>query len=547
MSGAIGDAPARWKLVIVCGLIVSTLGVLWVSAFDPIMGLAPDTDSGIFLYVGQQLLRGQALYRDLFDDKGPLMYLFNALGLAVGGGSLWGVYVLGIALLCLVVVLVFFGFQRRFGFRAGAAGALYCALLLGVFAYGNSAQGFVLLAQLTALFLLTRWRPDDPRLFPYVLLGLAGTAVFFIKMTGVGLWAALFAAETLIALKSSYWKVYRRHMASLAAGAGLGAAVVLSYLAATGALAGFFHVYFAFNAVYASQNRLVDRLSSLLQGIQLLGYVPVACFAGIWTLMLIRVASRWRRGDTPDLLMLLALIWLPFEFIIASIPGRGSRYFTAALPAMVLLFALACSEIARSRPWRRSVSSQDEGRRAALLGVFALVAAIGLAPALVKSLHNLGGAVVHHTEYARTRPGAVYAGSCYPKVVDYVRQNTQPGDYVLVWGDYSQATNFLANRRTPTRFVFQPYLYRAAYGDTLVREFLSDLQARPPVMIVDTSPSSVLYAERPSIAAVESTWPQSQPADFQAAWRRLGSYLRGHYRLVETLPYEPHWKVYVRM
>lgn len=547
MLDPLEDAPKRWEIVAWCGLLVSTLAALWASGHNPIVGLAPDRDSGIFLYVGRQVLNGQVLYRDLFDDKGPLLYLFNALGLAAGRGSMWGVYVLYFVLLCLVFVLALLGFQRRFGFRLGAVAALYGALLLcavAPFALGNNGEGYVWLTQIAALFLLTRWRSDEPRVFPYVLLGLAGAAAFFIKMTGAGLWVALIAAETLVAVKSSEWRVYRRHMASLAAGAALGTSAVLGYLAASGALQSFFRVYFAFNAVYGSGHQLADRLRSLVEGIQLVGYLPMACLAGIWILILWRIVSLWRRGEVPDLLALLAVIWLPIEFIIASYPGRGMRYFATSLPALILLFALACSEVARLKPWRRSPTKLKQGLRVALLGAFAIGAIVGLAPAVFQSMHTLGGTIVHHVHYARAKAGAVYEGSCYPRVVDYVRQNTRPGDYVLVWGDYSQATNFLADRRTPTRFVFQPYLYDAAFGDTLVREFLSDLQAHPPAMIIDTSPSSTLYVERPSIAAVESTWPQNQPAAFQAAWQQVGTYFEAHYRLVSTLPYDPGWIVY---
>ena len=61
------DAPKRWEIVAACGLLVAAVLALWASAFNPIMGLGPDRDSGIFLYIGQQLLDGQVLYRDLFD------------------------------------------------------------------------------------------------------------------------------------------------------------------------------------------------------------------------------------------------------------------------------------------------------------------------------------------------------------------------------------------------------------------------------------------------------------------------------------------------
>ncbi|MBN1461265.1 MAG: glycosyltransferase family 39 protein [Armatimonadetes bacterium] len=530
-----------------CGLLVTTILALWASAFNSIQGLAPDRDSGIFLYIGQQLLDGQVLYRDLFDGKGPLLYLLNALGLALGRGSMWGVYLLYIAALCLAFVLVFLGFRRRFGLPAAAAAALYGALLLcaaATFMLGNNADGYIWLTQLAALFLLTRWSPANPRALPYILLGLAGAAAFFIKMTGVGLWIALIAAETLIAFASSGWSVYRQHMLHLAAGAAAGSAAVLGYLAASGALRPFVQIYFSFNAVYGQDVTWHDRARSLVEGIQLIGYLPMACLTGLWALMLLSVVSTWRREEAPQLLVLLAVIWLPVEFAIASYAGHGVRYFGGSLPALVLLYALACFECVRSRPWRRLLGKPGQSPQHALLALLMVGAALGLLPTVYQRVATLGGIVLHHAYYARTKPGAIYPGSCYPLVVDYVRHSTQADDDVLVWGDYSQTTNFLADRRSPTRFVYQPYLYEAAFGDSLVRAFLADLRAHPPALIIDTSPSSSPYLERPSIAAVQGAWSERQPADFGSAWRDVGTYLRDNYHQVSTLPHEPHWVVY---
>ena len=547
MSASGSSARYRWAAAIVCAALVSTLAALWFAAFNPIVGLAPDRDSGIFLYIGQQVLRGQALYRDLFDGKGPIVYLFNALGLSIGGGSMWGVYVLYLALLCLAFVLVFLGFRRRFGLVIGAAATFYGVLLLSLTAVsvmGNNADGFVWLTQLAALFLLTRWQSDDPRVFPYVLLGLVGASAFFVKWTAVGLWVALLVAEVLVAAKSSEWRRLLRHVVSLAAGAGGMAVVMLVYLGATGSLGSFFRVYFAFNSVYGRAGS--DRWRSLVEGIQLVGYVNMACFAAIWIVLLLRASGIWRSHRTPDLLVLLALIWWPIDFVVACYAGHGSRYFYPTLPALILLFALASSEVARARQSvHPSGIPPGERPRIWFLTALLLVAVFALAPALLQSARSLGGILVHRSSYAHDATRGTYPGSCYPRVADYVRQHAATDDHVLVWGDYSQATNFLADRRSPTRFVYQPYLYDATTGQDLVPEFLNDLKAHPPTMIIDTSPSSERYLERPSMeSVVDGRWPDGEDADFQAAWRQVGDFLRDNYTLVEDLPFAPGWKVY---
>ena len=42
-------------------------------------------DAALFKQMGLGVLKGKVLYRDLFDNKGPLLFLLHALGLALGG------------------------------------------------------------------------------------------------------------------------------------------------------------------------------------------------------------------------------------------------------------------------------------------------------------------------------------------------------------------------------------------------------------------------------------------------------------------------------
>lgn len=57
-------------------------------------GKAPQEDAGVFLYAAQVLLDGDLPYRDVWDHKPPLIYVLDALGLLLGGGSPLGVWAL---------------------------------------------------------------------------------------------------------------------------------------------------------------------------------------------------------------------------------------------------------------------------------------------------------------------------------------------------------------------------------------------------------------------------------------------------------------------
>ena len=56
----------------------------------PWTSLPTRTDSSVFLYIGKQMHAGKVPYVDLFDHKGPLLYLIQYLGFSIWKDSVAG-------------------------------------------------------------------------------------------------------------------------------------------------------------------------------------------------------------------------------------------------------------------------------------------------------------------------------------------------------------------------------------------------------------------------------------------------------------------------
>ena len=54
----------------------------------------PTRDSGCYLYIGKLILRGELPYINAWDSKPPAIFYINALGLFIGKGTRWGVWLL---------------------------------------------------------------------------------------------------------------------------------------------------------------------------------------------------------------------------------------------------------------------------------------------------------------------------------------------------------------------------------------------------------------------------------------------------------------------
>ena len=135
-EGPAGDAPSRsWLRVLVPALAGSaSLAVSWQRWIDPVI------DSGRELDVPARVAAGERLYRDVAYYYGPLAPWANALAIRILGRRFLAIEIVGVALACAIILLLY-----RIALAAGssrsalAAASLAAAVCVG----GRPGIGFV--------------------------------------------------------------------------------------------------------------------------------------------------------------------------------------------------------------------------------------------------------------------------------------------------------------------------------------------------------------------------------------------------------------------
>ncbi len=127
----------------------------------PILSFPPGTDQGTYLTIGQGLLEGKELYRDLCDSKPPgIFYLYAGIA-RLFGKVMWSAAAADILLLFVISYLLF-RFTKPYLGRAGAAIAVMVhASIHGEIRYNwiTQPETFQLVCILSAILLLggRRW------------------------------------------------------------------------------------------------------------------------------------------------------------------------------------------------------------------------------------------------------------------------------------------------------------------------------------------------------------------------------------------------------
>ena len=252
-----------------CAALAIGFGLIFY-AFNTPLGPSIGSDNAIYLTMGTAIARGYAPYTEIFDHKGPLVFILQAIPQALSGGySTLAVFIQQVLFLfaCLRVIDAI---ARAMDVRFGApAQLLYLALIGSLVGGGNLTEEYANLFTLLGLYAAVRVFGVERERTPRALLlpaALLGAMAMLCLMTRANNALPLCGA----ALGLSLWLLLSRRFAQLgacalgfAAGAVVAALPVAFWLAANGALSASIYGAFIHNMMYA-ETEGASRIQMLL-------------------------------------------------------------------------------------------------------------------------------------------------------------------------------------------------------------------------------------------------------------------------------------------
>lgn len=147
-------------------------------------------DSNIFFTIGKSMLSGMMPYRDLFDQKGPIVFMMHALAAMISYKSFFGVYVLQ-----LINGFVFLLFAYKTNCLLFKKNSYLNTILFGVLTYtsiaysiGDSVEEFSLAIIMYAIYVAVKHFLNNtiPSKLEFVMIGITSGLIFWMKYTIIG-------------------------------------------------------------------------------------------------------------------------------------------------------------------------------------------------------------------------------------------------------------------------------------------------------------------------------------------------------------------------
>lgn len=236
-----------WKM-----LIASILLITLFSCCSFLYPNNPWDDSNVFMSIGKSMKHGMLLYKDIFDQKGPILFLIHQLACYVSEHSFIGIYLLEI--LCFWCTLVFS--YRTMRLFSENSIALPLTIFLGTlfltsdfFWYGDSVEELSLPILAYSLFFILRFVKDNqvPKVWQAFLIGAGIGVIFWMKYTLLTFYAGALLGILIVSYRKKLLTLLYKPLLWIFAGILLVSALIVLYFIFNGTLSEMMEVYFYTN------------------------------------------------------------------------------------------------------------------------------------------------------------------------------------------------------------------------------------------------------------------------------------------------------------
>lgn len=524
-------------------LTIITLLILLINLSNCPLFHFPGRDSGVFLYSGHQILSGNIPYKDFWDHKPPLIFYINAIGLILGAGTIWGVWILEIIFLILTGIFSFkllnYLFNKNFAFIGTILWLLY---LNTIIEGGNLTTEYALPLQFGIFLLFYRGysnqfndvkRSPKKEFFLFFLIGILSSLLFLLKPNLIAIFFGIFL---LLLISNNIQKQIKLHknvymVLGLLTGSILPILIFSFYFFINNAFFDFVNAVIVYNLLYSSETSIPLKFYSIYAGFYYLLPLSIIAFFG-WIFLFYNIFYRVKTNTKSFPILFVILISFPIEVFLTGYSGRGyPHYFMSWLPYFSILITYFLYSISE-------ISNSTKSRYKLLIILLIIILVFFPLFMIFKANFYL---IKSNTNYIKilsqnSLKNIYQNDTC----LDIIENQTSKEDFVLLWGAET-VYNYLSNRKSPTKYVYQYPLFNKKYNQNELKIFLLEIKKHQPMLIIDTSSTNELIP--PLNKNKRNKWYNLTQTTNNENLDMFFNYVDENYLLIAELN-NSHWEIY---
>ncbi|MDU4444962.1 MAG: hypothetical protein E7I81_02450 [Streptococcus mitis] len=423
------------------------LGIItWFTLATSVRKGLPLLDASIFEYFGYAMSHGQRMYLELFDHKGPVIFLINYLGYSIGAS-------LGIKILYIASLMIFFyiGYyiSRLFtGIRNSFVVLVITFIIFESFFEGGwGLEGYILPCLTYSLYIFLKYFLEDKiNKYEIILSGFSFAVVLFTKANMIGIWLIFSLLVTIKLIYQKQFSIFLKYIALFITGSALFIVPLCCFLWFQGSLKEMFYQSVVMNFIYSKESGYLTVMEMIKW------YMNQVNVLQLNLMIVIAMIAVWKQYGIKILFYNGAFI---FCLMLALISKRAYLHY------LIVLIPLFIPYI--------SVAIKKFMNKSSLL--YFLIFTIGLVFIYWGPIHGIKDRVTNRSiDYSVKEK----------EVADYIHQHTNEQDRI-----YSHRLNGIiylySERLSSTKFFFVPSLKDET---PIIDSFKESFKMNPPKYIV---------------------------------------------------------------
>lgn len=283
---------------LICLLVsLATLAICTRSSF--LYPLNDWVDSNCYFTVGKSMFNGKVVYRDIYEQKGVLLYFIHGIAYLFSNTSFIGVFIFEVIFFAAFLYIsylcarLYVNYMLSLCFLPVMAHSIMTSVSLR---QGDSAEEFCLPFLVLPIYMFLRSvKKGDGSGIPstkgIILLGMGAACVLWIKYTLLGIYIGYVLCAMLMCITDKQPIKLINCATAFITGAAIVSLPFLIYFAANGALGDLWEVYFYNNMfLYTDERTLTDKLAGIaslsVRGLSYNGLWGTLVYLGFFSLVL---------------------------------------------------------------------------------------------------------------------------------------------------------------------------------------------------------------------------------------------------------------------
>ncbi len=445
------------NILIILILVVVGILILMQSPINPLGNKINGSDSSVFIYGGNLIRNGKILYKDFFDHKGPMLYLFETIGLAISNGDTVGIWILE-------VIFMFANLCMLYKISRLYSNSKYINILAAIISIiplcsclqcGNLSEEFALSFIIYSLYVFSKFTiTKKVRNMEIYLVGICFAIVFMLRPNMIALWIVYIPTVIIDYICDKRYKELLKSIGIFILGTITVIVPTILYFIFNNAFSDFIYCFLKFNFMYTgsdgNKDGIIDAILFFILNIKINIIIPCILIGSF-------IRRKCKKIECKE--VILQILFFAITLLLISISGRKYGHY-----AMILI---PCYIIPITWTMKYIIELKHVYVQVISVLIFTIIFCvlewesvyIDILQSITRTIPNLN----------------------YNKVVEYIKENTDEDDNVLILENDCNLYN-LTNRKYNGKYAYQYPIINIDYR--IYEEIMEEMEKDKPKLIV---------------------------------------------------------------